>query len=445
MLILRYFSIFILLFSSYAFCDEALKARVRQLEIQVRELTEEVIRLRTALQTQEKFSEKLTKEKKQEALFDELIESYKQQEKDNLYNFYRKIIHSHIWLGGYVELKVESRESRKDLDLFDLSHCALSFRSSLNEFISIQGEINFSKEDEIFISHAYGIFSFDSIMSLKAGVIRVPFGKYNSIYSPPSQKLGSLPQLNEYIIPSIWSDPGISIFGKYEFAFPLTLSYEILVSSGFRETAFHREIGNQDARREFHRDNNEDLQWSARLEFVPRINVDTFALYFGVSGLIGQYDERKNNEYRGIAFDWFFQFGPFSLIGDHDSIRFIGEYAKMTAEADFKQMQLFPNTTTQMMGYYFQLDYCFFPESWRDFDIFNSESKFAIVFRYEYIDLEHTKTGGSIGDDREIYTLGFNFRPIRQSVFRLEYSWILEKFPKNNMNNRFLASFASFF
>ena len=44
------------------------------------------------------------------------------------------------------------------------------------------------------------------------------------------------------------------------------------------------------------------------------------------------------------------------------------------------------------------------------------------------------------------FTLGFNFRPIHRTVFKIEYQWFLEPSSLDEVdNNRFVASFATSF
>lgn len=442
--------VFLWLFMSYlTVAQEDLQARVKQLEIQVQQLTDELLYLRKALRAQEKLSEKLVqnRENRQDLLYDDVIASYQEQQQDNLlFSFYRRLIHSHIWLGGYLSLNVEKRESVSEQSILDLSSFAVAMRSSLHERISICGEIHFSIPQEWQISHAYVVCSLNSLLNFKAGVVRIPFGRYNSTYAPPGEQLVSIPDVNNYIIPTIWSEPGISLFGNYNSLPWFTLNYEFLVSKGLGENGFNVESGNRDARQNLHRDNNNDVQWTTRIEIIPEFGIDVVGFAVAVSGVIGQYAARQDNQFLGGAIDGLLNLGYFTLIGDHDRIMVLGEYAHMYIERDFLTRQQFPETVPRMWGYYIELQYQFFPEVWRYKAIFfDDESSFALTFRYEHTDLDTRYRGASQLDDRRIYTLGVNFRPIRESVFKIEYSWIYEHLHQWSWNNRLLLSFATYF
>ena len=430
--------------------QEELRFRVKQLETQVRQLTEEVLRLRESLQMQQKLTEKLSQKKSPEriSLYDDIVTAYRQQAEENdFYAFYRKLIHSHIWLGGYLELQIESRRHADQRNILDLSSLALSFRSSLHENITIEGEIRLADTDQVSISHAYLLVNFSSFLNFKAGIVRVPFGHYNSEYSPPAQSLASLPLGNQFLAPVIWSEPGVAIFGKYPERFPLQFTYELLLSNGLSAEGFDIRTGNREGIQDIHQDNNRDKQWSARIGLIPQIGLDTLALCFGVSGVIGHYDRQEDNQYRGGALDFLLRLGEFSLIGDHDRLVFSGEYLRFNAEYDLTTLTGHLGFVSAMSSYYLQLDYLFFPEDWREWgSIFGKESQFGLTFRYEWLDLKMPIWAAGQTTDQRIYTIGFHFRPIAQTIFRIEYSRIKAKISSGyDWDNRLLASFATYF
>ena len=430
--------------------QEELTRRVQQLESQVRQLTDEVIQLRSALRVQEKTTEQLsqTKSPRQELIYDEVIASFLAEDaQDSAAVFYRKLIHSQIWLGGYVDVLAEARESVREQSIFSLSHLALSMRSSLSEELSVQAQVVITEADTVSVAQAYLLVSFDALLSAKFGVLKLPWGKYNSEAAPPAQELATTPWVDQYIIPTVWSDPGVAIFGNYQNLALFSLGYEVMVSSGFSEGGFSGITGNRKARQGLAKDNNDDLQWSGRLEIIPKLGLDVFAATMGISGVIGQYDARAANEFRGLAWDWYVTVGPFSLIGDQDRLAVTGEYVRLDLERDGLVRQKYPDISSGMVGYYWEVQYHFFLEQWRrKFVLFGDQSRFVVSFRHERGNLDKSKTGAGSADDQEIYTLGFNFHPIEQTVVRIEYNWISEFVSqKRAWNNRVLVSMATYF
>lgn len=441
--------IFGVLLTPFLFAQDELKSRVKQLELQVRELTEEVIRLRTAVRSQEKFTEQLAKPKStdQATIYDDVIAAFREERHDDsLYQFYRRLIHAHLWLGGYLDVHIEGRESIPEEGILRLSSMAFRFRSTLHDNISIHGEIAVAKEDKVEVHHAYGMLSLTSAANLKLGVLPVPLGRYNPTSDPPAQALGSIPLLNQYLVPAIWSEPGIAVFGQYD-AGLATLAYEIMASSGLGEDGFNTRVGNQDARQGIWGDNNDDVQWSGRVNLIPRLGLEVLAFEVGLSSVIGQYDDDANDEYRAFAWEWFFRLAPFTLLGDQDRLEISGEYVWFWAERDQAILQKYPDTAARMSGFYLQVYYKFFPEAWRNtWFLFTDESSFGIACRYDRIDLDGSKSGATRLDEQTSYTLGFHFRPITQTVLRVEYSWIRERVLQRwAWNNRVLVSFATYF
>jgi hypothetical protein len=424
--------------------------RVQQLESQVRQLTDEVVQLRSALRAQQKLTEQLSQAQspRQDKLYDESIASFREEQNENsLYRFYRQLIHSHLWLGGYLAFQAEARESTAEQSILALSRLGFTWRATLNEHLSCHGEIYLHDDDKLQLAHSYLLLSLSKSCSVKAGVVRIPFGRYNALYSPPATELGSLPRVDEWLIPTVWAEPGVSLFGQYELLPMLQMSYETVVSTGLGEGGFNPETGNRKARQGRFSDNNSDLEWSARLELIPKLGLDVFSLYAGFSGIIGRYDEAKNNSYGGWAFDWFLRIGSFSLLGEEDRLVFSGEWARMEAERDAQIVQKYPDTARHTYGYYLELQYHFFPEAWRDtFFLFGDESRFVLALRYDQLDLDTEKRGASRLDDATVYTVGCNFHPLAQTVLRVEYNWIREWVAQQwAWNNRVLVSVATHF
>ncbi len=433
------------LLSSMLFSQDEMKIRVQILEKQVRELTEEVLKLRSSLENQEKTTEKILQEKNHppSKLYEELIASFHNENKENeLYTFYRSLIHSEISIGGYLETQFQAQESKEEESSLDLSSFGFQLKSSWNTVFSVDTEIKISRPESIEIIHAYLLASINDYLNFKVGVIRVPLGRYNLLYSPPAQSLGAKPFFYEFFLPAVWSEPGISLSGEWTEGIPFHIRYEMLLSNGLGKESFQGFIGNQEAIQGLHEDNNTDKQLTSRIEVSPQFSVDILGLYFGISGTIGKYDEENKEQYKGISLDLFLRVGPFSLIGDYDRLEFSAEYIRFSVERSKETLDKFPNTASSIEGIYYQIDYLFFPQEWRSNSfLFGEKSTFALALRYEKI-----RVHASPFTETQVCTIGFHFRPKEQMVFRVEYSFIEEIIQsKSDWNNRFLASFATFF
>ncbi|WP_372369550.1 hypothetical protein [Candidatus Uabimicrobium sp. HlEnr_7] len=428
--------------------EQNLEEKVNKLEKQVETLINEVTNLHEIIQTQQKVIEQNAKKivHPKTLPYEEII---KELEEDLSYNkdqtYYLNVLNSHLQIGGYSEL-IFIAEEKKDPQ-FIFSRFALRVRSSIQDWLSFQAEIAIEDDIDLEISYAHFNILLSPIFNIKAGLIIVPFGQYNSFYPPPGNELTSIPLVNEFLIPTVWSEPGVSVYGQIDNFSPLTLTYEFLISNGLGEGGFDIVEGNRDARQDFNVDNNADKQFSGRIGFIPHLSLLPFGFVFGLSGVIGEFDDNGNNQYAGLAVDGNLRIGSFSLIGDHNYIEISGEYAQFDIESDDRIVQLFPQIASFMSGHYIQVDYFFFPEQWRGQSfLFNDQSQFALSLRYDHLQFDSSQKGASELDDQSIYTIGINFRPVEKAVFKVEYNHI-RKFVNGSEDwiGRLQASFSTYF
>ena len=92
-----------------------------------------------------------------------------------------------------------------------------------------------------------------------------------------------------------------------------------------------------------------------------------------------------------------------------------------------------------MWGYYAQCNVHFMPDCFRDKwpTIFRPESTFTAVTRFGHVELDNNRM--------ERLTFGFNFRPIEETVFKVDYQFNFENWASRESNDAFLFSIASYF
>jgi hypothetical protein len=99
-------------------------------------------------------------------------------------------------------------------------------------------------------------------------------------------------------------------------------------------------------------------------------------------------------------------------------------------------------------GWYVEVAYFFFPGGWRGkHTLLTDESTFALVVRVEAIDLNHSTTGSTFRDDLQQISVGFNYRPVQRTVFKISYTWVdtEEVGAVSGAADRFTISWASYF
>jgi hypothetical protein len=84
-----------------------------------------------------------------------------------------------------------------------------------------------------------------------------------------------------------------------------------------------------------------------------------------------------------------------------------------------------PTDPERQSGWYAEIAYDFFPASWRGKHVLlTEESTFTFVVRVEGLDLNHDSDGTTLRDDISQVTLGFCFRAVRRTVFKISYAFV---------------------
>lgn len=359
---------------------------------------------------------------------------------------------SAVDLGGYFDLEFRDDQAN-DRTTFDQHRLilqvgstivpnAISFRSEI-EFEGGGADASFLSGNEILVEFGELHFNFDRAFNLKFGALLVPFGRFNYLHDSPIRDLTDRPLVNRRIIPTTWTDAGVGAYGAFDVGDFLTVDYNVILSNGLDDD-FSSTLGSgfRGNRNSFRADNNDNKMLIGRLGLTPDLEFLDY-VNFGFSYGFGKYDDRDRRSIDILALDWTIKWGP---------LEFIGEYAYFDLERGMDEVAL--GAPGGADGYYLQLNYHFFPESWVGASrLFTEESTFTLIFRYGTIDtddsavgIDRTARGGSFRDDLQRLTFGINFRPVEKTVFKLEYQWFPERDGIDDVaNDRLVFSVASYF
>ncbi|MEZ6196141.1 MAG: hypothetical protein R3F20_10520 [Planctomycetota bacterium] len=353
--------------------------------------------------------------------------------------------------GGYFDLEFRHDEASDDTT-FDQHRLILQIeaeilprRISFRTEIEIEGggTADFLSDNEIAVEYAELRFHLDRAFNLKFGALLIPFGRFNLLHDSPLRDLTDRPLVDRRIIPTTWTDAGVGAYGAFDLGDAVTLDYDIVVVNGldgdFSSTAGG---GFRDARGSFREDVNDDKMIVGRLGVTPHLGFLDHAS-IGLSFGFGRYDEGDDRSMRMFALDWTFREGPFE---------FIGEYACVDLERGAAEVAA--GVPGGASGYYLQLNYHFFVDSWvGTTPFFTEESTFTLVVRYGTIDtddsalgIDRDSRGAGFRDDLRRVTFGINFRPVEKTVIKLEYQWFPEFDGIDEVgNDRIVLSVASYF
>lgn len=249
--------------------------------------------------------------------------------------------------------------------------------------------------------------------NVRAGVLLIPFGKFNLDHFDPRRDLIRPPSVARLVTPTTWGDLGFSAFGFVPISDNIKATYEIQVINGLTDK-FMAAPGNipdpslQSAKTGLRTDNNGDKAVVGRgtLKFFDQYEI-------GFSGYRGEYKPGSNDLITGIAFDA--EFKPRNVrIWENFQLR--SEFARFDIQGS--------TTPSSLWGYYIQLTYRFWPSALNSTILgrhFNNPT-FALVGLYGRTKMNTTAspTGSQTGEQ---IIIGFNYRPVEDYVFKMEYQF----------------------
>jgi len=266
-------------------------------------------------------------------------------------------------------------------------------------------------------------------LNLRAGILLVPVGKFNLLHDSPLNDLVDRPMVSRLVIPSTWFESGAGIYGTLYPSSLSKLDYELYAINGMgcngQGSTITDLTGTRPCRGSVSRDLNDNKAVVGRVAFSPFLGVEIAGSgYYGTYSNSSSPTSNPNNRDNHIgiyAVDWTLQRGPFEVIGEAAWSRIEGNQGT--------------TLTTQgpdgMHGYYVQGNYHFMPDWLKKVapSHFSDASTFTAVIRWETV---NTDTGektrlanGQLSNQRDLQrlTLGLNFRPIEDTVFKFDYQF----------------------
>ena len=203
----------------------------------------------------------------------------------------------HIKVGAYGVVSFDSFQNQQTTNNGKLE---MLMSGNFHNRIRVYNEIDLGvPEGRIEAEQAYVDFLIDKPINFRAGVLLIPFGKFNLDHFDPRRDFTDRPVVDLDIIPTTWSDIGFSLFGFIPLGSSAHATYEVQVVNGLTDafTAAAQgtlgsptngvvtpTLGLSDAKSELFPDNNGDKAVVARttLKFLDQYE-------FGFSGYRGAY------------------------------------------------------------------------------------------------------------------------------------------------------------
>lgn len=253
---------------------------------------------------------------------------------------------------------------------------------------------------EIVLEQAYASYTFAQLLSIRTGVLLVPFGNVNVDHFAPLRDVVRKPLVSYAIAPSDWTDNGIQVTGRRLIGTTWLVEYEASLIAGLDADISSR--GTRLARQPFGVDNNNNKATVARFAIKRGTGFET-----GVSGYTGKYDDENRRRLVGFAAD---------LRADLRRLRLTGEYDHFTADRGSLEK-------SHLRGYYvrasFDIKGAFLRSLAKDFD----DPRLTIVAQYDWsrVDAPNANTGRFERNRETGVTLGVAYRPSRQWVLKINH------------------------
>jgi len=332
-------------------------------------------------------------------------------------------------LGGYIDMEFEVTE---DGSTFDQHRFVPFITGHVSERVTVSAEIEFEHggnpdtDGEVKLEYAIMDFEMSEGFQFRGGVLLSPLGSFNLLHDSPLNDLTARPVVSRQLIPSTLSESGMGLFGTFYPGEESVLSYQAYFVNGFDEGIIDTKTGEarlrvREGRGSQKKDNNKDKSVVARVGYSPTLGANV-----GISMHTGKYDDAGHHNLTITALDAKWSLGALELQG---------EAAWVKAGVDRAQ---FATMAEKQAGLYGQVNFHLLH------DAVMQGSVFTLVARGDWVDFDTDLDG----DQEEGFTLGLNFRPTEETVFKADYNWTWTTpvaGEKSDAANRFFFSFATYF
>jgi len=324
-----------------------------------------------------------------------------------------------LTLGGYVDAEFHNRKSKgvRSPSKFDQHRFVLDISAKLGEKVSFVSELEYEHSaDSVGMEQAYIDYEFTPGKGFRVGSLLVPLGRVNYYHDSPMRDLTERPRVSRLIIPSTWFDSGAGLYwsgGSEDHPWEAELyvmnglqddGYNLASGTGFRSIRKKGKSGSE-------QNNNKALtgRWGVTVNEKTRFGLGYYTTDVGaytpsVGGAAPVFGGER--DLKMWAYDL-----EYDLTDRWD---LIGEYARGSVDANLASNVAATASAPNGAGYdfsgwYAQLGY-----------ELGADRKWKALLRLGETD---TAKGFTNSGDVEETVLGLNFRPNKDTVYKIEYHW----------------------
>lgn len=338
-------------------------------------------------------------------------------------------------IGGYAEAhaRYERQDGITEEAGFRMQRWNLFTATQVGDFVRIGAELEFENgTEEIKLEYAAIDLAIHPALTLRAGMLLSPLGKFNLSHDSPRNELTDRPLVSTDLLGVALSEPGLGILGRFGIRGAGRLTYELYATNGFHDglltnsgegTRVALGRGNVE-------DNNASPAFVGRLALSPRVGyevgVSAHAGAYNVFNLEGEtVDQRRNLTI---------------LVLDGEAV--IAGF-RLSGEAAMVKVDISPD----LAGIYASRQRGVYVQAVRPFGAgwvaTMPQSSFAAAARLDVVDFNSDIPGDAV---RQV-SLGLNFRPTTDTALKLNYVRGISRDNFNNAGNfaRLLFSIATYF
>ena len=293
--------------------------------------------------------------------------------------------------------------------IIDAESFELVFSGQPHERISFFSELEFERAaavgaergGEVLVEQAYVDMMLSDNLSVRGGVILVPFGNNEADHYAPLRDVIYRPLSSRLIAPSDWTDNGFGLVGHRELSQNWQLDWEGYLVAGLDDQIGVNGLRN--ARQGFGEDNNNNKAFAAHLTLR---NSDDLSVGLGLYS--GAYDDAGEQQLNGWGLDFNWR---------HEGWKFAGEYLRMRADR-------VEGGAATLYGGYARAGYDinrWFEPNWSGSAF--PDARLSLIYEYDYVSVEDlTSLDGLVERERK-HVLGLRYEPDHSWVLKLNREW----------------------
>ncbi|MGQ0639494.1 MAG: hypothetical protein ACT4P6_01790 [Gemmatimonadaceae bacterium] len=338
-------------------------------------------------------------------------------------------------IGGYAEAHVRYQrvDGANDDSGIEAKRFNIFAATRVSDFVRMAAELEFEEgAEEIKLEFAAIDVRIHPSFAIRGGMILSPLGKFNLSHDSPLNEFTDRPVVSTDLLGVALSEPGLGVLGQFSLGRTGRVTYEAYATNGFHDGVIRdAEDGTRiPLGRGNFEDNNSSPAFVGRVAWSPSI-----AHEIGLSAHRGAYNVFSED---GVEVDERREVSIAVLDAETEllGVQFRGEAANVRVDVPFALRGIFAE---KQRGFYAEV----VREFGRRLIRTMPESFFAIKARVDYADFDIDREGS----DRRQLSIGFNFRPTRDTAIKFDY---VRGNSRDEFNNRsehafLLASLATYF